>query len=149
MTIATPVLHVINVSTPVLHEMTVATPVLHTYDDHLNPSTSTTRDDRLNPSDNHLDHSNIRDDHLNPSTTCDDCLNPSTTYDDRLNPSITCDIYTLHCGDSSAESIYSLSTNPEATINVTPGLTPSNDAHVTSPRNIFIISIYPSYFQCY
>ena len=126
--------------------------------DHLYPST--TRDERLNPRttcNDCLNPRTTRDDHVDPSTTHDDHLNPSTEFDDRVissatcdgcpDPSITTDIYTLPCGNSISEGIYSLSTNPEATINVTPGLTPSrfpSDTRVTSPRNILSsVSTHP------
>ena len=92
----------------------------------------------------------LYDDHLNSSTECDDRVIYSATCDGCPNPSVTPDIYTLPCGNSSSESIYSLSTNPEATINVTPGLTPSrfpSDTCVTSPRNILFPVLLKASFQ--
>ena len=67
-----------------------------------------------------------------------DPIDINTAFDSRL----------FHCSDPaspSTESICSLSANPETSItDVTPGLTPSRDTDITSPRNILpSISTHP------
>ena len=95
MNVLTPVLHAMTVSTPVLHVMTVLTPVLHV--------------------------TTILTPVLNVMTVSSPVPHVMAVLTLALH------LIFIHCPVVilSFESIYSLSTNPEATIKVTPGLTPS------------------------